>query len=340
MSAGKNSKSDGQDPQKAGKGPRPAEDPAAHLVIGLKFDGSDAFDYYRPTLLKYASTIAMAEAAPGGAAALAPRVKWGSCIPLPHGMRLRRRPSEDMPLLSMGVIRSLRFRCIYGYVGEIKFIKDEPDGLISFESPALVAVIVKLWRRYGSEQKEQFGSWAFCRLLAFASTALFEGSTQVVTVGDPVSGIIEATSGSLMTAKMTGWAPVTAAEWKLRQTRSFHEDGFELNGDALATLPAIAADNFGYMHHPNVPYARTHGHKEPKYFDTPAPPAERGRNSGSSPAPRNSPERRLRERFYKKQAGKKAAPLASSADKQGRPARMKAPPTNFVSAIWNVVLRW
>lgn len=79
---------------------------------------------------------------------------------------------------------------------------------------------------------------------AFASTALFDGSMQELVVGDPVSGLIEATSGDNLTAQLTGWEPISAAEWKLRHPRSFHEDGFEPNGDALEALPAISSVEF------------------------------------------------------------------------------------------------
>ena len=85
-------------------------------------------------------------------------------MPLPSGMRLHRRPRGNMPLLSMGDVHSVRFRRVYGYVGEIKFIKDEPGDAISFDSPAFVAVIVQLWRRYGNSRQEQVGSWIFCRI--------------------------------------------------------------------------------------------------------------------------------------------------------------------------------
>ena len=95
---------------------------------------------------------------------------------------------------------------------------------------------------------------------------------ETIVVGDPVSGLVEATSGTLLTAQLTGWGKISAAEWKLTHPRSFPDDGFELNGDALATLPAIAATSFGHTHPPNVGYARLHGHKVPKYFDQPVGP--------------------------------------------------------------------
>ena len=138
-------------------------------------------------------------------------------------------------------------------------------------------------------------------------------------VGDPVSGLIEATSGDNLTAQLTGWPPISAGEWKLRHPRSFHEDGIDTNGDALAALPAISSENSGHARPPNVGYARLHGRKVRKYFAQ--PPAEKN-GRGRSPEPRNSHERGVRERFYKKQADKRAAASAA----RHRPPLFKAPP--------------
>ena len=167
---------------------------------------------------------------------------------------------------------------------------------------------------------------------AFASTALFDGSMQELVVGDPVSGLIEATSGDNLTAQLTGWEPISAAEWKLRHPRSFHEGGFELIGDALASLPAISSGHFGHTRPPNVGYSRTRGRQAPKYFDQPVGPVKDGRGRGSSQAPRNSPERRIRGRFYKKQAGKLDAALSAAASRRRHPM-FKAPPFLLVSAL-------
>ena len=99
---------------------------------------------------------------------------------------------------------------------------------------------------------------------------------ETIVIGDPVTGLVEDTSGSLLTAQLTGWGKTTAEEWNLLRPRSFLGDGpyggLELNGDALATLPAIEAENFGHAHPPNVGYDRLRGRKAPKYFDQPVGP--------------------------------------------------------------------
>ena len=72
-----------------------------------------------------------------------------------------------MPPLSMIDIQSVRFRLVYGYVGEIKFIEGEPEDEISFDPPAMIAIVVKLWWRYGSARADQNDGWAFCWILPF-----------------------------------------------------------------------------------------------------------------------------------------------------------------------------
>ena len=83
---GKGSAAKGKDSASNGKGPAAtvpaAQDAAkgpdlARLVIGLKFDGSDAFDYFRPSLLRFAAALAAVEASPD-----ASDVKWESRAPI------------------------------------------------------------------------------------------------------------------------------------------------------------------------------------------------------------------------------------------------------------------
>ena len=99
---------------------------------------------------------------------------------------------------------------------------------------------------------------------------------ETIVIGDPATGLVEATSGTLLTAPLTGCGETAVEEWKLSRPRSPLGDGpyggLELNGDSLATIPAISADNFGHAHPPNVGYARLHGRNVPKYFDQPVGP--------------------------------------------------------------------
>ena len=171
-----------------------------------------------------------------------------------------------------------------------------------------------MWWRYGTLRQESRDSWAYCRLPAFAITALLDGQTQVISVGRPVSGFLEAARGDKNTAQLTGRPPISASGWKLRHPRPFPGDVIDVNGGAL--LPDVASGGYGHTHPPNVPFARLRGHKVPKYFDMPIGPDPA--NLGRQREHRNSPERRLLERFRRKQAGKRAAAY--------RHPRRRAPP--------------
>ena len=153
-------------------------------MLGPLYNGGDAFDFFRPSLLNLAATLSAAESAAGKTPA---SPKWEDALPLPTGMRLYRRLRDHMPLLSLGPTHALRFRRIYGFVGEIKYVKDEPSGVICFESPAMLAIIVRLWWKYGTLRQEARDSWIYCRMLAYASTALFDGQLEIIRVGDPIS---------------------------------------------------------------------------------------------------------------------------------------------------------
>ena len=166
---GKDSDAKGMDSASKGKGPADtvpdAQDAArepnlTRLVLGLRFDGSGAFDYFRPSILRFAAALADVEDSPASSA-----VKWESCVPLPAGMRMHRRPSDNMPPLSMADKHTIRFRRVFGYVGEIKLIKDLPSGAIDFDSPAMLAIIAKVWWRYGPHKAETRDRWAWRRLL-------------------------------------------------------------------------------------------------------------------------------------------------------------------------------
>ena len=87
--------------------------------------------------------------------------------------------------------------------------------------------------------------------------------------------------------------------------RTFPDPDIELNGRALDSLPALAKTNFANYHLPNVPYARLFGPRKPKYFEPfandQAAKATAARVRGRSSMPKNSPERRTRERLHAEQ---------------------------------------
>ena len=203
------------------------------------------------------------------------------------------------------------FRRVYGYVDEIKFLPANDDrgapAAIDLDTPALLQIVVKMRRRYGSSAVERCDSHLFCRVQAFTSTSAFKTPSEMIFVGDPASGLLEATSGEHLTAQLTGWWPVGASEWRLRHPQSFHENGFELNGDAIAVPPKLFKTHV--LHHRLLtpPYDRLSCHRLLRYMDPfvapEAGPAARdvpacSRPRGRPLPPNTSPERRMRDRFY------------------------------------------
>ena len=298
----------------------------SRLELGFKADGTQAFDYYRPSLPEFAADMVKAEWRNGQNAA----VHWNVSIPLPSGMSIRK--AEKQALLALSDTHAIRFRRVYGYAGEIKCLQEKPGDAITCETPAVVQAVIKLWWRYFPMRGEASGSSLIFRALAFASCAAFGERLQVIRAGGPISGIVEATDGKHHTAQLTGWAPATAAEWELRSPRTLPDSGFELNGDALAALPSLAKDNFAHYHAPNVPYARLLGPKEPKYLTqvvgpSDDPPAVRTRARPTSP--RTSPDRRMRDRYRAQQAARRAEALTAAAKASRHAPRAKAPPTTL-----------
>ena len=300
------------------------------IGLGFKADGAHAIDYYRPSILECAADIAKAECLAGTKA-----VPWEVSIPIPSGMVFRK--AKNQLLLGLGEKFSMRFRRAYGYVGGISYIQEGQKIPITVRAPARIQAVVKLWWMYGPMNEERHDSCCFVRLVAFTGTAAFDAESAVLTVGDPVTGLIEASRSDRDTARLSVWEPIPAVEWELRPPRTFPEDGFELNGDAIAALPALAKDNFAHFRAPNVPFARMYGFWGPKYlgpyFMAPAVAAMRSRSAGRdrarSSTPKNSLGLRLRERYYAKIAKKKADLLAETA-KTHRAPRVKAHPPCFL----------
>ena len=223
------------------------------LGLGFKADGVQALDYYRPALLEFAADCTVA----GIKAGNAKKTSLDDFIPIPSGATLTKAKDQ----LTMALIETHAHRCrrVYGYVGGVAYLQEGPEIPIACKTPARVQAVAKLWWRYGCLREGRADNCCYCRVVAFASTTSFEGESVVLTVGDPISGVIEAASGSYTTAQLSGWKPVMAAERNLRSPRTFPEDGFELNGDAIAALPALSKENFGHCRVPNVPFARMYG---------------------------------------------------------------------------------
>ena len=66
----------------------PPEARNKRLVLGRMADGGDAFDYFWPPLLDFASRLAKAESVAGTSPTAH---RWEDVLPLPAGIRLYRR---------------------------------------------------------------------------------------------------------------------------------------------------------------------------------------------------------------------------------------------------------
>ena len=82
------------------------------LVLGFKADGAQSIDYYRPPVLDFAADIASGECVMCTKA-----FPYEVSIRIPSGMVIRK--AENQLLLAVGENLSMRFRRVYGYVGEI-----------------------------------------------------------------------------------------------------------------------------------------------------------------------------------------------------------------------------
>ena len=200
----------------------PCPTPTPRLFLGPKANEKADRDFYRSSILEFASALVKAEAM----ADSKKKVPLEDSIPTPSGCRLFRRVKDQTPLLAVCDIRALRYRQLYGYVGKIKFAKGIPGDVISSEPPSLIADVVNLRWRFGSLREERYESPKYCRILSFTSTDAFPGRLQVLFVGDPISGAVDAANGEHQTAQLAGWAPISAAEWELRQPLFSQDEGF------------------------------------------------------------------------------------------------------------------
>lgn len=177
------------------------------------------------------------------------------------------------------------------------------DVPITVDTHSTIHAVVKLWRRYVPLREEAYDRFLYLRAMACDSTAALGDPSFVLTVGRPISGLIEAAHGDHLAALLSGCAPISAAEWKLRSPRTLPDDGVELGGVAISYIPALAETNFANYHLPNLPYNRAYGPKVSKYCEPRAndPAAAKahsaGRSRGRSSTPKNPPERRARGRF-------------------------------------------
>ena len=141
-----------------------------------------------------------------------------------------------------------RFRRCYGYVAEIKlsstgrgatpcpypnsWISTVPpkkfsDFIVSVcfpqsdvwyglhLSPTQLQILSIFPWKFGDSTAELYGGFAFARIQAFASKAAFPTAAQRVTLGAPIVGFVEPSSGVSQSSQLTGWSVADLEEWRL-----------------------------------------------------------------------------------------------------------------------------
>lgn len=94
------------------------------------------------------------------------------------------------------------YRRAFGYVADIMRIDS-----LNTASPLLLTVILKLPFKYRWNDDQPW-SWTYVRVTAFSSNAAVSDITAIV-IGDPITGVLVASSSRYKTAQLYGWKPNT-----------------------------------------------------------------------------------------------------------------------------------
>ena len=131
-----------------------------------------------------------------------------------------------------------KFKKSYGYIANIHDASSDDSA-----SPLQLTVILKLPFKYGSKACERYRSWAYARIFAFGSKALFSRPLEALSIGDAVTGAICPAGGDHHTADLRAWKPCAYDEWFKASPRSFFDEGIELPTDAMYKLPSLGFKN-------------------------------------------------------------------------------------------------
>ena len=101
-------------------------------------------------------------------------------------------------------------------------------------------------------------SWHVCKVFAWASYFTAVGPT-VISLGDPVCGLIAASYGGFMTAVMETWKLVTMGDWDVScpYPPNCGLDAVDINRWALGALPELGGNGFYYEGHARLTSVRT-----------------------------------------------------------------------------------
>ena len=102
--------------------------------------------------------------------------------------------------LAVGRRELPNYKLVYGFVGSMEDSKLMEDTC----TPVILQVVVKLPYRFGKTEAEFRDSWVFARVNAFASRACLAKSFEAVTLGTPITGVLDCTNSDYRSAQLVG----------------------------------------------------------------------------------------------------------------------------------------
>ena len=103
-----------------------------------------------------------------------------------------------------------------------------------FLTPTQLQIITLFPWRFGDlRQLETRDSFIFARVIAFASTAAFSAAACRVSVGEPVVGFLQPSSGDSRSAQLVGWHTCSLQDWQLTAGNTLPPSPWDLCSDTL-----------------------------------------------------------------------------------------------------------
>ena len=88
-------------------------------------------------------------------------------------------------------------------------------------TPAHIQVVSLIPYRYGTSSQEAAASYLRIRIQAFVSRAIFASPIQTLSVGGPIVGFCEPTSGDSLSAQLVSWGPAVPNNRPFRRLFGF-----------------------------------------------------------------------------------------------------------------------
>ena len=105
------------------------------------------------------------------------------------------------------------------------------------------------WRFGGIEE---YDSFIFVRVTAFASRALFASSADMISIGDPLVGFLEPSSGETANAQLVSWRKASFDEWRFTSANTMPPSPWNFSSDIIFMIPQLSAANLSYTRLPHA----------------------------------------------------------------------------------------